>query len=410
VPIYIHPGPPHPAMVEAYYADYLKEFPSLNSAAWGFTIDTANQVVRMILSGLFDAYPNLKIIVGHMGESIPFLVDRIDEALSRPGNTPGVAFKDTFLKHFYITTSGHFSTPALLCAMLEMGIDRILFSVDWPFVENEPGMRWMETVPLSAADKELHVRHGAVDQVRRLEEDVHALPGIESRDDTDEGHGLAQAQLAADAVVGALAGMERIQVYAVVELHHATGDAPAPPTEHLPDRVAHDHEARGEAADETDLEGPDGAGLHHDLADVPDVWAAGPERREEAVQVVDGIGVDQADAFASDESGDGERARQISGRVAPQTREAAPRGELLHGRDEVHPAAGFPECLDEGSVVRHRDVRLYLGAVEDFDCPQQGDVRAPDLGRGLEVEDRDQPIPLSAKGGSRHAALPCTRR
>ena len=114
---------------------------------------SANQVVRMILSGLFDAYPQLKIIIGHMGESIPYLVDRIDEALSRPGNKP-VAFKDTFLDHFYITTSGHFSTPALLCAMLEMGIHRILFSVDWPFVENEPGMRWMETVPLSAEDKE----------------------------------------------------------------------------------------------------------------------------------------------------------------------------------------------------------------------------------------------------------------
>jgi predicted TIM-barrel fold metal-dependent hydrolase len=153
VPIYIHPGPPHPAMAQAYYADYLGDFPSLNSAAWGFTIDTANQVVRMILSGLFETYPRLKVIIGHMGESIPFAVDRIDEALKREGNKP-IGFKDLFLKHFFITTSGHFSTPALMCAMLEMGIDRILFSVDWPYVENEPGMRWMETVPLSAEDKE----------------------------------------------------------------------------------------------------------------------------------------------------------------------------------------------------------------------------------------------------------------
>jgi predicted TIM-barrel fold metal-dependent hydrolase len=152
VPIYIHPGPPHPAMVEAYYADYLADFPSLSSAAWGYTIDTANQVVRMILSGLFEAYPDLKIVIGHMGESLPFLVDRIDEALQRPGNKP-VSFKETFCKNFYITTSGHFSTPALLCAVMEMGIDRILFSVDWPFIDNEPGMRWMDTVPLSAEDK-----------------------------------------------------------------------------------------------------------------------------------------------------------------------------------------------------------------------------------------------------------------
>ena len=153
VPIYIHPGPPHPAMAHAYYADYLVDFPGLSTAAWGFTIDTANQVVRMILSGLFDEFPGLKIVIGHMGESIPFLVDRIDEALKRPGNKP-IGFKDTFLKHFWITTSGHFSTPALMCAMLEMGIDRILFSVDWPYVDNAPGMKWMETVPLSAEDKE----------------------------------------------------------------------------------------------------------------------------------------------------------------------------------------------------------------------------------------------------------------
>jgi 2,3-dihydroxybenzoate decarboxylase len=153
VPIYIHPGPPHPGMIQAYYADYLSDFPSLNSAAWGFTIDTANQVVRLILSGLFDAYPRLNIIIGHMGESIPFLVDRIDESLKRPGNKP-VDFKGVFTSHFYITTSGHFSTPALMCALLELGIDRILFSVDWPYVENQPGMTWMETVPLAAEDKQ----------------------------------------------------------------------------------------------------------------------------------------------------------------------------------------------------------------------------------------------------------------
>jgi 2,3-dihydroxybenzoate decarboxylase len=153
VPIYIHPGPPHPAVAAAYYADYAEDHPFLNSAAWGFTIDTANQVLRMILSGLFEAYPQLKIIIGHMGEGIPFLVDRIDESLNRPGGKP-IAFKKIFTEHFWITTSGHFSTPALVCSLLEMGIDRILFSVDWPYVDNQPGMDWMQTVPLSAEDKD----------------------------------------------------------------------------------------------------------------------------------------------------------------------------------------------------------------------------------------------------------------
>jgi len=152
VPIYLHPAAPHPAVVDVYYGDYLADFPALQAAAWGFTVDTATQGIRLILSGLFEAYPNLKIILGHMGESLPFSLWRIDQGLARPGNKP-IAFREQFCQHFYITTSGHFSTPALLCCMLEMGIDRILFSVDYPFMENVPGTQWAETAPLSAEDK-----------------------------------------------------------------------------------------------------------------------------------------------------------------------------------------------------------------------------------------------------------------
>ena len=153
VPIYLHPGPPMQPVIDAYYGDYLPKFPQLASAAWGFTIDTANQAMRLILSGLFDSFPDLKIIIGHLGEGLPFLLDRMDEALNRPGNDR-IEFKKTFCDHFYVTTSGFFSTPALLCTILQMGIDRVLFSVDWPFVENGPGMKWMETVPLSEEDRQ----------------------------------------------------------------------------------------------------------------------------------------------------------------------------------------------------------------------------------------------------------------
>jgi predicted TIM-barrel fold metal-dependent hydrolase len=159
VPIYVHPAVPHPAVVEAYYQDYLKAFPGLLTAAWGFTVETATQGIRLVLSGLFDEYPGLKIILGHLGEGLPFLLWRIDMALSRDrsngsqGNrqTP---FRETFRNHFWITTSGNFSTPALLCSVMEMGVDRILFSVDYPFVPNPPGVRWMEHVPLSTGDRD----------------------------------------------------------------------------------------------------------------------------------------------------------------------------------------------------------------------------------------------------------------
>jgi predicted TIM-barrel fold metal-dependent hydrolase len=152
VPLYVHPAVPHSAVVEAYYQDYLADFPTLQTAAWGFTVETATQGIRLVLSGVFEAYPNVKIILGHMGEGLPFLLWRIDHALSRPGNR-SVLFREQFSQHFYITTSGNFSTPALLCSMMELGVERILFSVDWPFVPNIPGTKWIHELQLSAEDK-----------------------------------------------------------------------------------------------------------------------------------------------------------------------------------------------------------------------------------------------------------------
>jgi len=166
VPIYLHPAVPHPAVVEAYYKDYLKEFPGLLTAAWGFTVETATQGIRMVLSGVFDAYPGLKMILGHLGESLPFSLWRIDMALQRPGNVK-TPFRDTFRNHFWITTSGNFSTPALLCCVMEMGADRILFSVDYPFVPNPPGVKWMEHVPLGPEDR-AKILHGNAERLLRL--------------------------------------------------------------------------------------------------------------------------------------------------------------------------------------------------------------------------------------------------
>lgn len=156
VPVYIHPGMPHPAMVEAYLEDYAEDYSVILGPGWGFTIETATAGLRLVLSGVFDAYPNLQIILGHLGEGLPFLIWRIDHSLggpARPGSK-SLAFRDIFCSHFHVTTSGNFSDPALLCSVMEMGADRILFSVDWPFIENAPGTAWMEQVPLGPGDRE----------------------------------------------------------------------------------------------------------------------------------------------------------------------------------------------------------------------------------------------------------------
>jgi 2,3-dihydroxybenzoate decarboxylase len=167
VPIYIHPGYPHPDVIEAYYSDYLDEFPALATTGWGYTVETATQGIRLVLSGVFDAYPDLQIILGHLGESLPFSLWRIDQALSRKENRRASSFRDTFSSHFHITTSGNFSDPALLCCVMEMGVDRIMFSVDYPFVENQPGVDWIEQVSLSADDRE-KILNGNVTRLLKL--------------------------------------------------------------------------------------------------------------------------------------------------------------------------------------------------------------------------------------------------
>jgi predicted TIM-barrel fold metal-dependent hydrolase len=152
VPIYIHPSFPNPAVAAAYYNDYVTKYPEILGPALGFTVEAATQGVRLVLSGMLEQYPRLKLILGHLGEGIPFLLWRIDQSLSRPGNSGG-SFRDAFREHFYLTTSGNFSDTALTCSVSEMGIDRILFSVDWPFISNELGTRWLERTDLSAENK-----------------------------------------------------------------------------------------------------------------------------------------------------------------------------------------------------------------------------------------------------------------
>ncbi len=166
VPLYIHPANPHPAVVDAYLKDYAEAFPGILNAGWGFTMETATAGIRIVLSGVLDKYPDTKIILGHLGEALPFLLWRIDMALNRPGNA-GVAFRDAFCAHFHVTTSGFFSDPALLLCIQEMGIDRILFAVDYPFVPIEPGPKWMERVMLNSEDK-AKLLHGNAERLLGL--------------------------------------------------------------------------------------------------------------------------------------------------------------------------------------------------------------------------------------------------
>lgn len=152
VPIYLHPAVPHPDVLRAYYADYEHDYRMIIRAAWGFTVECATQAIRLVLSGVFDEHPRLQIVLGHLGESLPFLLWRIQHTLSRPGQKQ-VDFRRVFAHNFHVTTSGFFSTPALRCVMDEIGVERIMFAVDWPFVGNEAGVAWLRDMPVTEADR-----------------------------------------------------------------------------------------------------------------------------------------------------------------------------------------------------------------------------------------------------------------
>ena len=152
VPIYMHPAVPHPAVIDAYFKDYVDEWPMLIRAAWGYSMETATAGIRLILSGVLDAYPGTKIILGHMGEGLPFYLWRINQALAREKFVKK-SFREYFSEHFWITTSGFFSNAALQCSMTELGIDRIMYSIDYPFVENELGAAWIGNLPLCEEDR-----------------------------------------------------------------------------------------------------------------------------------------------------------------------------------------------------------------------------------------------------------------
>ena len=150
VPVYIHPSPVKPAVFEAYFKDH----PALQGPPLGFGIETLTHTFRMITSGLFDEYPTLKIIVGHLGETAPFTLWRTEHNLARFFKMPK-AFADYYRQHFWLTTSGAFSDTALACSIAEMGIERIMFAVDWPYIDNSDGTRWLNKTPLSEQDRAL---------------------------------------------------------------------------------------------------------------------------------------------------------------------------------------------------------------------------------------------------------------
>ncbi|MER0468809.1 amidohydrolase family protein [Bacillus cabrialesii subsp. cabrialesii] len=152
VPVYLHPRIPLPHQQRIY-----EGYEGLLGSAWGFGFETATHAIRLMLSGLFDEYPDLTVILGHLGEGLPFTLPRVEHRLrhQRP-ETHGNHKKaptEYLRNNFYLTTSGVFRTQALIDTLLEVGSDRILFSVDYPYETMEEISSWFDQCPISETDR-----------------------------------------------------------------------------------------------------------------------------------------------------------------------------------------------------------------------------------------------------------------
>ena len=150
VPFYLHPRNP----LNVGHPEY-EGHPWLVGPTWAFAHETAVHALRLMASGLFHKYPKLKIILGHLGEGIPFNIWRIDNRLRKSpmGYSAPKLPGEYFRSNFWITTSGNFRTQTLIDTMLEIGSDRLLFSTDYPFEEVNEAAEWFDQASISEADR-----------------------------------------------------------------------------------------------------------------------------------------------------------------------------------------------------------------------------------------------------------------
>lgn len=167
VPLYIHPNLPPKPVYDSYY-DGLpgKAGGLLASGLFGWHAETGIHVLRMALAGTFELHPGLTVIVGHMGEMLPFILGRADAVTMGMGSS-GKTISETITGQVYITTSGFFSISPFLNALTSFGADRIMYSVDYPYSSNLRGKILLDALPVSPADR-AKIAHQNADRVLKL--------------------------------------------------------------------------------------------------------------------------------------------------------------------------------------------------------------------------------------------------
>ena len=168
VPVYLHPTIPPKAVVEASFGGFSPPVvATLSGGGWGWHIETGVHLIRMILGGVFDKFPKLQVVIGHLGEGIPFMLPRMNRnfptemtKLARPVGA--------YLRENVHYTFGGFNFPAtFMDLLLEVGVDRIMFSIDYPYGSMAEARAFLEHLPVSPGDRE-RIAHGNAEKLYRL--------------------------------------------------------------------------------------------------------------------------------------------------------------------------------------------------------------------------------------------------
>jgi len=177
VPVYLHPREVLPSQQKGY-----EGHPWLLGAAWAFGAETALHSLRLMCSGLFDEHPGLKIILGHLGEGLPFSIWRAEHRITiNPRGIPAKKkISQYFYKNFWVTTSGNYRTQALINTILEMGSDRILYSTDYPFESMVETEEWFSSVDI-ALDDQVKIGRVNTEKLFHLEKASKASPATAGR-------------------------------------------------------------------------------------------------------------------------------------------------------------------------------------------------------------------------------------
>lgn len=168
VPLYLHPGPPMRDVQRLYFSGFENEVTNrLSMFSWGFHHEAGLQVVRLIVSGVLDRFPGLKIISGHLGEMVPYYLHRLDETLPIALTGLSRSILQTYRDQVFVTPSGMLNTAHMMFLREVVGADRIIFSMDYPWMTLTGARAWLEGLPITEAEREA-IAHGNAEKLLRL--------------------------------------------------------------------------------------------------------------------------------------------------------------------------------------------------------------------------------------------------